>query len=1087
MTRLLVQSDRRTRGRSLLATVLTVMVAGLLGPVSVAGQTGSITGTVVSSQTGEPLSAAQVSVEGTGLGALTQANGKFLILRVPAGTYAVTAVLIGFANTSAQVTVTDGQSAVADLRMDPQAVSLSEIVVTGVAGATQRTKLPFDVAQVRSADIPVPTPSVSSSLAGKVAGITVIGGSGRPGADQSILLRGPTSINAAGRDQDPLYIVDGVILGSGLVDLDALDIQSVEVVKGAAAASLYGSRAASGVIQIRTKRGTAMADNVVHYTARSEYGQNRLPTYPTALVSMHHQYAMTSDGRFIETKDGSACSWLDCQGPRLAGQWAAGGAQANAWNTVQDQVWPGTTYNQVKRFFDTGQYLQNYAAAEGRSGATNFHVSLSNLQNGAVMPGLRGFNRTNLRVNVDQAVAEKVQVQASGFFSRSSQNNTEGELFDLTRMPAGVDLLSLDPDGSGELVLQPDPTNNESPNPIYEMTHQAHDSDRGRFLGSTNIRFSPTNWLDIDANGSYDRLDRDDLDLFPKGYRTTTPSATLNNGSINKDRRRHEASNASITATFRRDLTGQIHTTTQLRYLYEDQEEVRYSANSYDFAVADVPTLGNTDQTNVRAASSQTSIKADGYFLLTNFDMYNKYVVDALVRNDGSSLFGSAERRQWYYRVAGAWRLTQEPWFNIPKLNELKLRYSLGTAGSRPSFTAQYETYTIGGGRVTPVNLGNKNLKPELTTEQEVGLDAAMFDNRVTLSLNYVHTNTKDQILSVPQPAYTGFQTQVKNAGTLQTVSYEATLDARLLQTDNLDWSAKVLFSRNDSKITDLYVPPFTYGVPALQGLGTVFYARPDEPYGTFYGVHYATSCADLPAGMSCDGFAVNDGGYLVWVGSGGLSSNAWGTTSGDTKVRGASVNWGTPFAGECTDRSTGGRTLYCPVGRSIPSFDLNLSSSLRYHGINLYALVTHSHGFDIYNQPLQWGVFKRWAGVLDQSGIPQAQQKPLGYWDATYGVSGLQPSNIYVEDGTYTKIRELSVSYRFNADQLTGIPGLERLSGVGVTVGAQNLYTWTNYRGFDPEIGLGGGDTGSAAIARVEGYQYPLFRSLTASIELIF
>ena len=238
---------------------------------------------------------------------------------------------------------------------------------------------------------------------------------------------------------------------------------------------------------------------------------------------------------------------------------------------------------------------------------------------------------------------------------------------------------------------------------------------------------------------------------------------------------------------------------------------------------------------------------------------------------------------------------------------------------------------------------------------------------------------------------------------------------------------------------------------------------------------------------MSCDGFAVNSDGFLVWVGSGGLSANAWGTNS-DVKVRGASVKWGTPFAGECTDRSTGERTLYCPVGNSIPNYDLNFSTNLRYKGINLYALVTHSSGFDIYNQPLQWAVFRRTAGIYDQSGIPQAQQKPLGYFDAEYSaLGGLQPSDIFVEDGTFTKIREVSASYRFNADQLAGIPGLDRFSGVGITVGGQNLYTFTNYRGFDPEIGIGGGDTGSAALARVEGYQYPLFRTLTATVELIF
>jgi hypothetical protein len=199
-------------------------------------------------------------------------------------------------------------------------------------------------------------------------------------------------------------------------------------------------------------------------------------------------------------------------------------------------------------------------------------------------------------------------------------------------------------------------------------------------------------------------------------------------------------------------------------------------------------------------------------------------------------------------------------------------------------------------------------------------------------------------------------------------------------------------------------------------------------------------------------------------------------------------VMWGTVFAGECTDRSTGERTLYCPVGNSLPKFDLNFSTNLRYKGIDFYALVTHSHGFDIYNQPLQWATFANTSGIYDQAGIPAAQQKPIQYFAQQYsGLGGLAPSDVFVENGTFTKIREVSASYRFNASQLEGIPGLEHFSGLGLTVDAQNLYTFTNYRGYDPEIGVGGGDTGSAVIARVEGYQYPLFRTLSATVELIF
>ena len=196
MTSALVRRGRRGRTKLVLAATIGVLAGAmsLAAASPAAAQTGAITGTITSTQTGEPLSAAQVSVEGTGLGALTQSNGKFLILRVPPGTYTVNAVLIGFASQSTQVTVSAGESAVADMRLEPQAISLSEIVVTGVAGATQRTKLPFDVAQVKGSDIEVPTVNVGSVAVGQGGGRDGGAGLGSPGLG---------SVDPAARPDEP--------------------------------------------------------------------------------------------------------------------------------------------------------------------------------------------------------------------------------------------------------------------------------------------------------------------------------------------------------------------------------------------------------------------------------------------------------------------------------------------------------------------------------------------------------------------------------------------------------------------------------------------------------------------------------------------------------------------------------------------------------------------------------------------------------------------------------------------------------------------------------------------------------------------
>jgi hypothetical protein len=238
---------------------------------------------------------------------------------------------------------------------------------------------------------------------------------------------------------------------------------------------------------------------------------------------------------------------------------------------------------------------------------------------------------------------------------------------------------------------------------------------------------------------------------------------------------------------------------------------------------------------------------------------------------------------------------------------------------------------------------------------------------------------------------------------------------------------------------------------------------------------------------VSCDGFVQNEEGLLVWVGQGGsLSNPQWGTDAG-VAVLGKTLKWGTPFQGICIDGMTGEETTFCNVGNSIPDYNLGLATTLAWKGISLYALFSRSANFDIYNQPLQWGTFKRFTGIFDQTGIPEAEQKPIGYFDALYGVSGLQPSNVFVEDGTFTKLREVSLSYRLSQDLLSGIPGLNRFNGIALNLVGRNLLTWSDYRGYDPDLGSGGGDTGSAAVARVDGYNYPNFRTITAAIEFIF
>lgn len=1059
-------------------------------------QTGSITGTVTQEGTGQPLSGALVELEGTNHQALSQANGRFLMLNVPAGSYTLTVQVLGHATFREQVTVAAGQPTTVNIVMSPEAIALQEVIVTGVVGATQKVRLPFTVDQISSTNLPVPAVNAATSIQGKVAGATVVQGSGKPGSPPSILLRGATSIDASGRSQEPLYIVDGVILGASMVDIDGLDIENIEIVKGAAAASLYGSRAANGVVQITTRRGRTIASDRIQYTMRSEYGRNQLSR--DIKVPMTHFFKMI-DGKIVD-KDDQPCDYFEtCSGPQLAGQKAKPGEAANVWNTYMKEEWPGKTYNQIDEFFDPGAFMQHYIAASGRSGATNFHISFSHQNDDGVMPGMRGFTRNNFRINLDQSVLSNLTISASSFISRSSLGEfgeaSGNPLFHLTRMPAGVNLKACGDDPTKNclhdpqrLVLQPDPGNSESPNPLYNLLVNDWEEKRGRFLGSVNVRYSPLSWLDIDGAMSYDRFESATQDLLPKGYRTIGPSQN-NEGYLDITDQTNEAVNASVTASMRFNLAPGITNRTQFRYLYERADEVWNWALGRNFAVGDVPTYGNLDKSTLQAGSGQERTIADGYFGITNFEIFDRYFIDALLRNDGSSLFGENERRHWYGRVAFGWRMTEEPWFNAPFFNELKPRISFGTAGGRPNYEAQYETFSVSGGSVAPVALGNKDLKPEFSKELEAGIDALMLNGRLGVTVTYARTVTEDQILKQPLPSFMGYAYQYRNAGTLESKTWEASIDARLLQTDNFSWSARLNFDRTRSVITKMNIPAFTYGVSG-QGLENVFWAREGEEIGTFYGIKLASSCADLPAGVDCSAFAVNNEGLLVYVGKGGsLADNNWGATSAEDGIflYGNAVNWGAPIIGECTDRVTGDRTTFCPVGKTTPDYTIGISSTLNWKNFTLYGLVDATRGFDVYNQPLLWAIFKRWASVVDQRGVPEHEEKPLGYYEAIYAASGLNPNSYVVEDASYVKLREVALTYRLSSAQLSRLPVLNAFDGLSLVLTGRNLMTWSDYRGYDPEVGKGGGDLGSAALARVEGYQYPNFRTWTLGVELNF
>jgi TonB-linked SusC/RagA family outer membrane protein len=1105
-----------------------VLLIGFAG--SAWAQTATITGRV-SSESGNLIEVANVYITEMNISVPTNAQGGYTITipaeRVRGQTVMLRVRAIGFTSQAKQITISAGQQS-HDFAMRRDINRLQEVVITGTTGATEIKKTAFSITSVDQASMPVPSTNALQQLQGKVPGMQMVQPSGQPGSAPAIIMRGPKMLNADGRTQGPLFIVDGVIITGGSQDLNPQDIESVEVVKGAAASSLYGSRANAGVIQITTKSGKNQSAGV-RFNARSEYGFSDVQgAYPFA---QRHFVMMDETGkRFcIQVTGQPACSRtvdfeeeafrVNDQGgdfalaPRSFIRDYGIGASApkpELKALFQINHWP-KRYDPIAQTITNGQFLNSNVDMTGRFGNTSYFTSASNLMEEGSVRYLDGYRRTGGRVNVDQQIGEDWNVFVSSFYSRSTTFGP-GEWFRLTRVPAGVNLLRTDSKGRIFIRSNPLQQGSQNQNPLYNNSNQLNQTRADRFLGSVTSKYTPFNWLDLDANLSMDRRRSNFFFQQDRGYRTTNSSPT-NLGFIRSDNGAEAAYNMGLNATARHNFSDDLAARFNARYTYERDDGYSDREEGAALALPGLRTLGSAT-TSFFINSGQESVRAVGASFGTNLEYKERYILDALYRYDGSSLFGSEERWHGYYRGSVAYRISEEefwPWHEA--LNDFKFRASLGTAGGRPRFSAQYETFSLGsGGLVSAQNLGNKKLKPEYTTETEYGIDAELF-SKYGVSVTHARAITDDQIILVPPPVASGFANQWKNAGTLDGKTWEVALNIPILTRRDMVWSSRVGWDQTSTFITKLGVPAFFQSQSSYN-----FRFAVGEKLGNIYGKRFVTSCAELPADFQSrcgpgKDWQHNDEGYVVWIGQGnspadGVRKNLWqavlpgcvnGTTGAaisatgevDCRKAGGTVNapWGQAEVhwGMLTNirDSTGAATLN-KLGNTLPDWRLTLAQTFQWKKLQLYALVDHSHGNELMNEEIHWSLGDFMVRFEDQDGKTVENAKPIGYyWRATRPESGagvggfydvLGANNKTVQSGQYTKLREVNVAYSLG--KIRGIIGDWNVSLVG-----RNLYTFTDFMGWDPEVGTSGGNLNSSAIGNVASYQYPPRRTFTFSL----
>ncbi len=379
-----------------------------------------------------------------------------------------------------------------------------------------------------------------------------------------------------------------------------------------------------------------------------------------------------------------------------------------------------------------------------------------------------------------------------------------------------------------------------------------------------------------------------------------------------------------------------------------------------------------------------------------------------------------------------------------------------------------------------------------------MGLDVDI--KGVGFQLTRANSTARDQILPVPPPAGSGFQFQWQNAGTLESTTWEASLNIPLLQKKDLNWSTRFIFDRNRAIITELDVPPFTGGVGTAQAAENIFLFQRGERLGTFYGRDHVRECSQLPAAFAsqCGGsgsqFQRNSDGWIVWTGGRdlgqGITDNLWqAQLPAGSAPWGQRLNWGMPIL----SRDTIANAAQVNLGNALPRWRSGWSQTFQWKRFSAYNLIDLQVDQSIWNQGYHWSLGDFMTREQDMQGRSVADARPIGYgWRAGPGIGGhpagiggfydiLAPGRFTMEQVTWARFRELSISYRVG-----------RIGGRGDwTVGAvgRNLLTWTNngYRGFDPETGVNGGNLGSSALNAIDRYNFPNLRSFTINLRSSF
>jgi len=1012
-----------------------------------------VSGKVIKAKSHEPILGASVVVKGhPEIGTITDMDGNYTLKNIPSGASAIACSYVGMKTQYISINNRDSIT----IKLVPKITELESVIVSGVAAGTKEEKMTVSVDKIGTDELSnASSINAATSLQGKVAGVNITQPSGQPGSGASIQLRGATSLIGS---QEPLIMVDGTIFQGNLGDIGSDDIKSIEVVKGASASALYGSKAGNGVIVIHTKRGENLEKDETSVEIRNEFGINYVNNYID--LANHHKYILKDPNNPGDTYTDYAGVSFPADYEHGSSPNIIGSRQIDPDHYVDNPY--AFTNNLQKQFFKSGQNYTNYIGISRNTGKTNFHLSFENNNQGGIIKETEGYNRKSFRANIDVELTDYLTITSSNMFSKVFSQDpggtnlfNGGAFFDVLFTLPDVDLTWNNEENGDAYDLDPSQWNSQETNPLYQVANMEERLNKNIFVGNYKAKFNPIESIKISASYSFDRRTVNNREYEPYNY--LVKSSTK--GVLSKSQGSLYESNSNImnqTIQFTSHFSKKFdhwNTNVKLSYLYED-----FNTNISSMYGTSFSAPGSKNwraiSGDIQSNGIEETIRSENVFGIAQLDYRSKYLFDAMYRYDGSSKFGKEARWQPYYRISGGWRITED--FDIPGFQELKLRAAYGTSGQRPGFAAQYETYTIStGGNYSKANFGNENLEPSTTKETEFAMNASFLE-RFDLELSYSIAETKDIFLQKKLRAFRGWNTQWANAGSMESKVYEATLNSQIIKSGNFTWNSTITFDRVRSKITQLDIPPKLVGPEAQES--DAFYLREGETFGIIYGEKFLTSLDQLPNEKNPDNYTINADGYVIQKGTEGTILEK-------------------PL--KLTDED--GNPKQVKIGDTNPEFTFGFSNTFTFKGFTVYTLIDWKQGGDVYNRTRQWLYRDHRAGAVDQYGKAPNAKKTYDYYSNLYNVNKI--SSEFVEDASYVKIREAAIYYNFDLPKSI-------IKKIKIGIIGRNLLTFTDYTGYDPEVAMPdyaeSGVPGSSYY-KMDAYTYPNHSSISASLTLKF